>query len=81
MYDYIIEFDPDSKLSYGSWKCHECGAEFFGPGVTFHEIDCSRCDMSNRNYFSGLIYKYTSKEIDDSPCAPVGFREKLANKK
>jgi len=75
--NYSIKFDPESDLSYGCWFCPECGAEFYGPDITFHVKSCSRFDLNNRKDFSGLIYKYTRKEIIDQTLSPRGFLEKL----
>ena len=75
--NYSIEFDSKSDLSYGCWYCPECEVEFYGPDITFHERTCSRFDLNNRKDFSGLIYKYTEKEIVDQTLSPMGFIKKL----
>jgi len=42
-----LEFDPSHKLSYCSYRCPECGIEFYGGGEAIHRKGCSQTDYAN----------------------------------
>lgn len=70
--NYSIKFDPDAKVSYGSWECPECGNKFYWGGKALHLPGCSK------KVYEGLIYCYTAEERDgDARLAPPEFKEKL----
>lgn len=74
---YSIEFNPDAKVSYGSWKCPECKNQFYGGGPALHARGCSKTG------YDGLIYLYTATEKEHAlkegfvPLAPIGFVRKI----
>ena len=54
-----IQFDSESKLSYGVWECPDCHEKFYGNGAPIHKQDCP---LKEDNSYTQLIYHYTAKE-------------------
>jgi len=47
-------FDPTNAISYGSYRCPICKAEFFSGGKALHEKDCSETGYEKCDYLFGL---------------------------
>jgi hypothetical protein len=71
-----IEFDPESVVSYGKWRCPKCGVGFYGGGPAIH---MAGCELSGS--YAGVTYLYTQKEKEmmdkgeRPPHAPYGLLE------
>ena len=46
-------FDPTNTISYGSYRCPVCKAEFFSGGRALHEKDCAEDGYKNCDYLFG----------------------------
>ena len=47
-------FDPSNTISYGSFRCPVCKAEFYRGGKALHEKDCPETGYENCDYLFGL---------------------------
>ncbi len=48
-----IAYDAAHELSYGYWRCPDCGAEFYDGGRALHERTCAQTDYSACIYVFG----------------------------
>ena len=67
MIKYI--YDPQSDLSYGTWRCPKCGSMFYGGGKALHYTGCAEKDYSNCEYL------YTANEIHAAVLAHIRYGE------
>ena len=56
---FPVEFDPDSRLEYGTWFCPGCRIVMYGGGDFSHRAGCELIDR-----YDQLVYRYTRKELD-----------------
>jgi hypothetical protein len=54
---FPIDYDPEERMSYGSWRCPECAAHFYGGGRPMHDRGCPlRGAMKHELDYSGLRF-------------------------
>ncbi len=46
-------FDPTNSISYGSFRCPTCKAEFFSGGKALHDKNCPETGYENCDYLFG----------------------------
>lgn len=56
---FRLEFDPVSRLGYGTWFCPGCGIVMYGGGDFSHKKGCEIVGYDDR-----LVYRYTLRELD-----------------
>lgn len=69
-----VEFDPDSRLDYGTWFCPGCRIVMYGGGEFSHKAGCELIDRDDQ-----LVYRYVQRELNmlkqgkRPPVAPLGL--------
>lgn len=56
---FRVEFDPDSRLAYGTWFCPSCRIVMFGGGDQSHRAGCELIGRDDQ-----LVYRYVQRELD-----------------
>ena len=61
------------SMSYGSWLCTKCKANFYGGGRPLHKETCPDRELNNLYSYANLVYVFGDKEcwgIDESHKPP-----------
>lgn len=49
----VLRYDPDGTVSYGYYRCQDCGSSFFGGGPALHNKGCARDSYEGLEYYLG----------------------------
>lgn len=78
--DLILVHNPESSISYGSYRCQDCGSSFYGGGEALHKKDCPRAgSYAGLEYLLGdvAIRKVLGGSGSLNPCTADDVREQL----
>jgi len=79
-----IEYSKLSEMSYGMWKCPDCGSLFYGGGRPIHKTECrTKADYKDLVFLVGPEVikaakewaEYKNDENAKAPLLPVSWAE------